>query len=87
MGYEEGGKQMADFGKDKITVQLTEDIGINAGYLAALYRTYFFSFFFVVSNGANGASGAICAIFFLDRLRFIERTTSPATILQSNINP
>ena len=42
MGYE-GGKQMADFGKDKVTIQLTEDIGINAGYLSALYRTLVYS--------------------------------------------
>tara|TARA_R110000772_G_scaffold2410_1_gene8295 strand:+ start:20963 stop:22696 length:1734 start_codon:yes stop_codon:yes gene_type:complete len=42
MGYE-GGKQMVDFGKDKLTVSLTEDIGINAGYLAALYRTLSYS--------------------------------------------
>lgn len=42
MGYE-GGKQMVNFGTDKITIKLNEDIGINAGYLSALYRTLIYS--------------------------------------------
>lgn len=42
IGYE-GGKQMVDYGKDKITIELTEDIGVNAGYLSALYRSFIYS--------------------------------------------
>lgn len=42
MGYE-GGRQMVDFGKDKLTFSLAEDITINAGYLSALYRTLIYS--------------------------------------------
>ena len=42
IGYE-GGKQMVDYGKDKITIKLTEDIGVNAGYLSALYRSFIYS--------------------------------------------
>lgn len=39
----EGGRQMADFGKDKITISLTEDMGINSGYLAAAYRSLMYA--------------------------------------------
>lgn len=43
MGYEEGKRQMSEFGKDKITFSLSEDVGINAGYLSNLYRTLVYS--------------------------------------------
>ena len=43
MGYEEGKRQMTEFGKDKITFNLSEDVGINAGYLSNLYRTLVYS--------------------------------------------
>lgn len=43
MGYEEGKRQMVDFGKDKLTFSLSEDVGINAGYLSNLYRTLIYS--------------------------------------------
>jgi len=35
---DEGGRQMADFGKDKLTINLSEDVGLNSGYLAGTYR-------------------------------------------------
>ena len=35
----EGGRQMTDFGKDKLTFNISEDVGLNAGYLSAIYRT------------------------------------------------
>lgn len=42
VGYE-GGNQMANFGTDKITIRMSEDIGINAGYLASVYRSLIYS--------------------------------------------
>lgn len=36
-------KQFAKFGEDKITLKLTEDVGINAGYISMLYRTLIYS--------------------------------------------
>lgn len=42
MGYE-GGRQMVDFGKDKLTLRLAEDVSINTGYLANLYRNLVYS--------------------------------------------
>jgi hypothetical protein len=35
--------QMAKFGTDKLTFNLSEDVGLNAGYLSGLYRNLFYS--------------------------------------------
>ena len=36
-------KEMTDFGTDKLTVKLSEDVGVNGGYLAATYRNFIYS--------------------------------------------
>jgi hypothetical protein len=43
-GISKGDKnQFAEFGTDKLTFTLTEDVGLNAGYLSALYRNLMYS--------------------------------------------
>ena len=40
---DERGRQMTDFGKDKLTFSLSEDVGFNSGYLAAAYRNMIYT--------------------------------------------
>lgn len=39
----ERGRQMTDFGTDKLTFNLSEDVGLNSGYLSALYRNLIYA--------------------------------------------
>lgn len=40
---DEQGRQMTDFANDKLTINLSEDVGLNAGYLASAYRNFIYS--------------------------------------------
>lgn len=42
-GVKSEGNQFTKFGSDKITISLSEDVGLNAGYLSSVYRNLIFS--------------------------------------------
>jgi hypothetical protein len=42
-GLKSDGRQFTDFGTDKITFRISEDVNLNAGYLSALYRNLMYA--------------------------------------------
>lgn len=42
-GIAKNGNQFTKFGSDKVTINMAEDVGLNAGYLSSLYRNLIFS--------------------------------------------